>query len=172
MWCVQEPEASITTSSDSNSNGSAEREQDEAGCSGSLFHPSESHGVVCRTDSSPTLVLNQSVAFIPFWCGAGAAESIVVTRNTIETKAEACSPASPNTAYNQLLCPRYSILDISWVNPALAVYSESRLRFLMVINVQMTNGKWDFHERGVVIYYKEYEHLTHLFSQTCLITLP
>lgn len=40
----------------------------------------------------------------------------------------------------------------------------------MVINVQRTKGKWNFYERGVVIYYK-YEHLTHLFSQTGLVTL-
>lgn len=74
VWRVQEPEAAITTSSDSNSNNSAEREQEEAGCSSALCHPSDPRAVVCRTDSSLALVLDQSVAFIPFWRRAAAAE--------------------------------------------------------------------------------------------------
>lgn len=41
----------------------------------------------------------------------------------------------------------------------------------MVISGQMTKGKGNFYERGVVIYYKQYKHLTHLFSQTRLVTL-
>lgn len=36
----------------------------------------------------------------------------------------------------------------------------------------MTKGEGNFYERVVVIYYKQYKHLTHLFSQTCLVTLP